>query len=614
MPISYSVEGERLILIRNPYSECSFWTAFDEFQGGLWRPRLHYSYEGYTSVYNGRNWKLLAGVAFSPGGALRAAEFDHLSASMAFEGGRLSFEMGMASADLRVKGAVEKIVPMIELRDVYADGVKPVVRQTDEGVLVEAGPAGFLVKHNGKFAPLDQELNLVYDRGSGFRAGNPPSPIQESKRAYVLFELSFHDDAEVIVHPLFSYLRPKISQWDLDLVDGFPEFRVTPWGRLLIGRAESAALFGVGCGSAALPDAGAWWFRQAWSRDLYQGLLFNLRAFHRVPRLREVLWQAADTGFAAMGYEGGIPDRLCPLEGSSSSDAFPLFLLYVSSLLSLDWREAYALALCSVADYALACLPALSKLSTIGMVESNAASSWWDSRVWVNGHLRPTRLPEGWEDRDYVLPEVNALYAVALTAAAEVAEKLGRDGEKLREASSAMVKSMTKLSKGHLPIIYDPMEGKADYTPSSIAIMAHALLSRLGPFREDDLLEGVVNKLMVKKRIVSIEGYAGQRLPFGVLVRPFPGPYLGDAEYHGAVVWPRDTPYLLEVLSEFGKKDVIREILVSNLDATASDGALLYVPELYSLDGGELVPVKNPAQFWSNWVDPYLTYLDVLRG
>ncbi|MDP7976809.1 MAG: hypothetical protein RAK25_06750, partial [TACK group archaeon] len=60
--------------------------------------------------------------------------------------------------------------------------------------------------------------------------------------------------------------------------------------------------------------------------------------------------------------------------------------------------------------------------------------------------------------------------------------------------------------------------------------------------------------------------------------------------------------------------DVIKDILISNLDATASDGALLYVPELYSLDGDELVPVKNPAQFWSNWVDPYLAYLDVMRG
>ncbi|HEV51334.1 MAG TPA: hypothetical protein ENO31_02215 [Thermoprotei archaeon] len=614
MPVTYSVEGERLLIIRNPYSEFSFWTAFEEFQQGLWRPKLHYSYEGYTSMYNGRSWKLLAGLAFSPGGSLRSAEFDRLSASLSFDGGYLRLEMTTASPDLKVEGAVEKIVPIIELRDVYGDEVKPITRRTDEGVLVEAGPAKFLVKHNGKFEPLDQELSVVYDRGSGFRTGKPPSPVKESKRAHVLFGLSFQDNAELVVHPLFSFVRPKISQWDLDLVEAFPEFRVTPWGRLLIGRAESAALFGVGCGSASLPDAGAWWFRQVWSRDLYQGLLFNLRAFHRIPWLREGLWLAAETGFAAMGYDGGIPDRLCPLEGSSASDALPLFLMYVSSLLSLDWREAYACALSSVADYALACLPALSKLSTTGMIESNAASSWWDSRVWVNGHLRATRLPEGWEDRDYVLPEVNALYAVAFSEVAQVAEKLGNDGGKLREASSTIVKSMAKLSKGYLPMIYDALEGRADYTPSSTAIMAHALLSRLGAFKEDALLDGVVNKLMVKKRIVGIEGYAGQWLPFGVLVRPFPGPYLGDAEYHGAVVWPRETPYLLEVLSELGKSDVMKDILISNLDATASDGALLYVPELYSLDGDELVPVKNPAQFWSNWVDPYLTYLDVMRG
>ncbi|MGC8601194.1 MAG: hypothetical protein ACP5GO_02575 [Thermoprotei archaeon] len=614
MALSYKLEGERLVLIRNAYSEYSFWTAFEQLEAGLWKLKTHYSYEGYTSMYNGRSWKVLAGFALMPGGELRSAYVTHLSADLSFDGGHLLAEMTTSSPDLKLRGKLEKMVPIIELRDVYGDESRPKVKQVGDELLVEGGPAKFILKHNGKANILDKELSLNYDRGSGFRQGNPPKYVPESKRGHLLLELSFDGDAEVVVHPLFSYVRPRIAQWDLDLIDSYPEFRVTPWGRLLIGRAESAALFGVACGAGFLPDAGAWWFRQVWSRDLYQGLLYNLKAFHRAPRLRDELWQAAEAGFSAMGYDGGLPDRLCPLEGSSASDVFPLFLLYVSSLLSLEWREAYARALASLVDYALNCYSPLKDLSSRGAVESGAASSWWDSRVWVNGRLRPTRLPEGWDDKPYVLPEVNALYAVALKGAAEVAEKLGMEAGKIREASETIHKSMRKLSKGYLPMIYDLNDGKGDYTPSSTAIMAHALLSRIGKFEEDGLFDQVIDKLMVRKRIVSLEGYVDKHLPFGVLVRPSPGPYYGDAEYHGAVAWPRETPYLLEVLSSLNMTDLIKQLLLSNLDATASDGAFLYVPELYSLDGQELVAVKNPAQFWSNWLDPYLTYVDLLRG
>jgi len=137
--------------------------------------------------------------------------------------------------------------------------------------------------------------------------------------------------------------------------------------------------------------------------------------------------------------------------------------------------------------------------------------------------------------------------------------------------------------------------------------MAYAILQGIQDLGFQGLWEGAISKLMVKKEVKGLKAFRGNKLAFGVLVRPGPGPYFGDREYHGAVSWPRDTPYL--IMSLKGRRDdLVSEILVSNLDATVSDGALFFVPELYSLDRDAIVPVKNPAQFWSNWVDPYLDF------
>jgi glycogen debranching enzyme len=109
--------------------------------------------------------------------------------------------------------------------------------------------------------------------------------------------------------------------------------------------------------------------------------------------------------------------------------------------------------------------------------------------------------------------------------------------------------------------------------------------------------------------------------PFGILLRDIERvPYLADKEYHGATIWPRDTPYLLELMEGMGK-DVLG-LLVSNLDHMVSEGAIGYCSELFSLPVGENpnpcpesqnpVPVKNPAQYWSHWCDPYLDHLKEL--
>ena len=92
-------------------------------------------------------------------------------------------------------------------------------------------------------------------------------------------------------------------------------------------------------------------------------------------------------------------------------------------------------------------------------------------------------------------------------------------------------------------------------------------------------------------------------LAFGVAVRESDKKvYYGDSEYHECVVWPRDTPYLIRLLRRNREERLVREIIRSNLNHQMKEGFLFYNSELFSQDDG-IVPVKNPVQFWSQWVD-----------
>jgi hypothetical protein len=118
-----------------------------------------------------------------------------------------------------------------------------------------------------------------------------------------------------------------------------------------------------------------------------------------------------------------------------------------------------------------------------------------------------------------------------------------------------------------------------------------------------------------KMKVLSLEV-----APFGMIVqRRALEPYLGDRQYHTSVTWPRDAPYLAAVMRQLGRRDEERGLLLNHLDASVSEVIPFYVNELYGLPLGrnpspsgatqdQLIPLKNPAQFWSIWHDPYLEW------
>ncbi len=144
------------------------------------------------------------------------------------------------------------------------------------------------------------------------------------------------------------------------------------------------------------------------------------------------------------------------------------------------------------------------------------------------------------------------------------------------------------------------MEGEKDKTSGSPAVVAFSLLLGENIFSQHEskkFIKGVKENLLVEKF----------GLPFGILAKKSPKRiYYGDEEYHEAVVWPRDTPYLIRILRHVGEKETVEELLRSNLEHQMNEGFVFYNSELFSPDKGEMVPVKNPVQFWSQWVDPYI--------
>jgi len=612
------VLGERLLLLRNPYSEFSF-------RSSSWQPpylpdhvqlRNLSSYEGFSTVMGGKGRKLLAGFAFSPASPLKKVEFDGQTAFLdhgdfAIE---YSLEKGGPGLKLSVSGHASWLAPILELRDVFGETLPARVYPEAGAVRVDAGDFGFRLSGGREFEvkSLDLDFEAFYPEGSGFRRGDPPQPIPEKKRVQVLFEVRIGDGGVLRVVPFPSVLIPSQLAPDADGAVPPPSlFKLQLPAEVMEAlqrRFFALSRFGVVCGACWLPDAGAWWFRQVWSRDLFQGLLFSIKALHETPWGRSLLWRAAEAGIGSYSPDLGLPNRLCVGPQDGNADGLPLMLLFLARLLKLEWREAYGRATFSVAKSFLFS-GRRRGLIRDDWVVSQPWGSWWDSRIWVGGALRSTRLPDGWEDVGgrYALPEVNALFASAYSELAEIAPLLGEDPAPLLEFSASLVGSLKRVNKGYLPSIYDVEGGKGDYTPSSVAIMAYAILQGIQDLGFQGLWEGAISKLMVKKEVKGLKAFRGNKLAFGVLVRPGPGPYFGDREYHGAVSWPRDTPYL--IMSLKGRRDdLVSEILVSNLDATVSDGALFFVPELYSLDRDAIVPVKNPAQFWSNWVDPYLDF------
>jgi len=398
-------------------------------------------------------------------------------------------------------------------------------------------------------------------------------------------------------------------------------------------RALALSKFGMLVDKKFFYEAGDFWFRTPWFRDLFEGIINNIETFFRIghaERIRDIILRA----FEYQDEYGRIPNRF-PERASekldyNNADATLLAFIAAGEFFKRKKDEDFASTILERAEFTISRFKMndLEKingapvLNENGLISAVPWHSWTDTKRHVETKGKrvkvSVRIPDSWcaEIKDenelnkpkYFLPEINAEWIKMLRHCVRMSSE---NENKKENFSSLLENAIINVKKvfwdAEENILYNivTMEGEKDKTQGSPAVVAFSLLLDENIFSQSEIKEfvkGVKENLLVERH----------GLPFGILVKMSPkSTYYGDEEYHEAVVWPRDTPYLIRILRAAGEveNETVEGILRSNLEHQMNEGFVFYNSELFSPDNGEMVPVKNPVQFWSQWVDAYIFYL-----
>ena len=403
-------------------------------------------------------------------------------------------------------------------------------------------------------------------------------------------------------------------------------------------RALALSKFGMLVDKKFFYEAGDFWFRTPWFRDLFEGIINNIETFFRIghaERIRDIILRA----FEYQDEYGRIPNRF-PERASekldyNNADATLLAFIAAGEFFKRKKDEDFASTILERAEFTISRFKMndLEKingapvLNENGLISAVPWHSWTDTKRHVETKGKrvkvSVRIPDSWcaEIKDenelnkpkYFLPEINAEWIKMLRSCVNMclANSNPENENKKENFSSLLENAIINVKKvfwdAEENILYNivTMEGEKDKTQGSPAVVAFSLLLDENIFSQSEIKEfvkGVKENLLVERH----------GLPFGILVKMSPkSTYYGDEEYHEAVVWPRDTPYLIRILRAAGEveNETVEGILRSNLEHQMNEGFVFYNSELFSPDNGEMVPVKNPVQFWSQWVDAYIFYL-----
>jgi len=379
-------------------------------------------------------------------------------------------------------------------------------------------------------------------------------------------------------------------------------------------RALGMVKFGMHLGDALSFEAGDLWFRTVWFRDAFEGILQNIDTLFKLGmenRIRDTLVYAFDH----RDEHGRIPNFG---DNYNSIDATLLALIVGSEYLRRKRDDDLERMVIGCADDLLTALksgdPAVPNgppvLHRNRLISSAPHHSWTDGmRSITAGGLSlalPIRVPENWgyemverfgtdavselAKPKYFLPEVNSQWILAVKLISELSgEKRYSD---LLDLAPSGFNSL--FVNEHFLNNLVTTDGRVDATIGSPAMVAISIADFLFTDEEVRVFTETIKEHLLVRR-------AG--LAFGVAVRESEKKiYYGDSEYHECVVWPRDTPYLIRLLRRNREKRLVKEISRSNLNHQMKEGFLFYNSELFSQDDG-IVPVKNPVQFWSQWVD-----------
>ncbi len=369
-------------------------------------------------------------------------------------------------------------------------------------------------------------------------------------------------------------------------------------------------------------DAGSMWFRQAWLRDAFETLNSSFQSFVQADakRVRELLAWA----FRLQNSSGLLPTAVGPDGTLAYNGLDPTLLGFLCAARYLEHKQDDELRHLLSSAVSSFLKSASNQGNPVrlgsGLLSCPADYSWIDSKVSVQvggeAIMVPNRIPRAWLEgcsssqareictASYFLVETNAQWISFLQKAA---------GLDLPAVNANWLATLAKRSfretfmRGEVlaDIIPAAESSRTDSLPafSSTTIVAYSLLA--GYFSKREL---ALAYLHASRHFV----HSGTSL-FGLPVQAGQGhdePFLGDAQYHGNVCWPRDNPYLFHLLMVTGHEDEAEQLLLSALAHQSSESTIGYSSELFALDAGtNPLPVKNPAQLWSQYCDPFADYL-----
>jgi hypothetical protein len=508
---------------------------------------------------------------------------------------------------------------------------------TDGALVVSSGDKTACVRlKGGELRESGRAVEWKYKLGLGKRTGEGEriSPVPEPRNIRSFYELEVPGNkAELRFSCCGSRkgaielldLRPGGTEEDRMLAGAmrsaiFPEYGGSVYEKAVVWRALGMARFGMGIEGVTCIDSGGLLSRKLLFRDQFEGLLQNYQTIKKVRGMdcfKNILLKA----YEKQDEWGRMPAHA---GADATSIAFILAGMAVRDTNDGDLARSSAEAFSKYLAGVTACElmpdgPPMVKPN--GLISACPVLPWGDWYRDVEGVKVPERLSPAWAleligrgatgelwMQKYLLPEVNARWIRCLEAG-WLFSKYIRDFRLADRCKMIYYRALGSFKN----VFYDKETGfldnvvaadesslgrRHDPTISSAGMTAAAILGTDAfTARELNGMAQAVKARLLRKK---------WGLPFGTaVIDRAECVYLDDEKEHGGTVCPGDTPYLVRLLRMTGDQEAADQVLESNLRHQMEEGFLFYNNELFSCDH-DMVPVKDPVRWWSQWVDPYL--------
>ncbi len=216
----------------------------------------------------------------------------------------------------------------------------------------------------------------------------------------------------------------------------FPYY--APADRDVLFRALGADRFGMNVDGVRFREAGDFWFKSVWFRDMFEGLIHNYQTTRKIEGMGG-MEEALLKSFDLQDDRGRIPNRLVPGTGGrrpdyNSADATLLAFILAGMLVrdgsDGDMAQGAAAAFRKYLNGILHCdlePNGPPRLRPNGLISVPSWHSWTDGMRSIDGRLLPIRVSEDWERelvrrnaaeelflQKFFLPEINAQWMRAL--------------------------------------------------------------------------------------------------------------------------------------------------------------------------------------------------------